>query len=92
MKATTQLNVLLNHMARGKPITRLNALFEYHIQNITARVRELRASGIDVQYHMKKDANGHKYAQYYITAGEREECLKHGKIFKNTHTAKYEVV
>lgn len=88
---STQCNVLLNHMCRGKTITRLNAMFEYHIQNITARIRELRAAGIDVQFKMKKDANGHKYAEYYITAGEREELMRHGKIFKNLHT-QYEMV
>ncbi len=87
----TQTDKLLNHLARGKRTTRIEALFDFHIQNITARITDLRNSGIDVKHLMKRDPNGGRYAEYFLTAGEVEHALNSGRIYRNPNSNNYEV-
>jgi len=62
----SQNELLLKHMKRGKRITRLIALYEYKVQNITARITDLRSNGWNVKTSKKRDANNAIYAEYYL--------------------------
>jgi len=53
-------------MKRGKRITRLIAMYEYKIQNITARINDLRRAGWNIKTNKRRDANGALYAEYYL--------------------------
>lgn len=75
-----QTTTLLNHLAKGKTITRLEAMYNFGIQNITARILDIRHGGIDVKVKMKRDPQGRRYGQYYITAGEIEHATNSGKL------------
>jgi len=83
-----QNDTLLNHLGKGKTLTRLEAMFDFGIQNITARVTDLRNAGIDVKMKEKRDPNNRRYAQYYITAGEIEHAVNRGVIVR-THNQLY---
>jgi hypothetical protein len=75
-----QSTVLLNHMGAGHKITRYEAILNFGIQNITARIADIRNHGIDVKTKEKRDPTGKRYAQYYITAGEVEHALNSKKL------------
>lgn len=77
-----QNDTLLTHLGRGKTITRLEAMFDFGIQNITARVTDIRNAGVDVLARIKADPKGRKYAQYYITAGEIEHAINTGLVVR----------
>lgn len=62
----SQNDSLLDHFKSGKSITRLEALFSFGIQNITARICDLRDEGWDVHTKIKTDPKGRKYAEYFI--------------------------
>lgn len=64
----SQNEVILNHLINGGTLSRLEALFSYHIQNVTARVRDLRMRGIPVITTIKVDPQGAEYAEYSITS------------------------
>lgn len=66
----SQNKTLLRHLESGKTITRLEALFVYGIQSITARVSDLRAQGHDVRATIKTDPKGHEYAEYHLVREE----------------------
>lgn len=71
---------LLVHLAQGKKLTRLSALFVFGVQNITARITEMRVVvdklifGVPLRYNFdytivgttKADANGRAYMEYSI--------------------------
>lgn len=66
----SQNTQILRHMLAGKDITRLGALVHYNIQNITARISELRDKGYDVRHRMRIDPRGSEYAEYFLPRAE----------------------
>ena len=64
----TQLKKLLRHFAQGRTITRVEAIVEHRIFNLTARIDELRQDGFDISTRIKRDANGTRYAEYAMAA------------------------
>jgi hypothetical protein len=77
IKRNSQNSDLLVHLAQGKKLTRLSALTIFGVQNITARISDLRAvlepmlnpAGANqheygIQVTIKQDANGQDYASY----------------------------
>ena len=62
----SQSTEMLSHMKRGKRLTRLIALYEYRVQNITARIRDLRIAGWNIKTDKKRDAYNAIYAEYYL--------------------------
>lgn len=67
----SQVDTLLQHFAKGKSVSRLEALHNWNIQNITARIRDIRDMGFRVQVEMKKDERGGEYARYSANETER---------------------
>jgi len=41
-------------------------LYEYRVQNITARIRDLRQAGWNIKTDKKRDAHNAIYAEYYL--------------------------
>ena len=62
----TQTSEMINHMKRGKRLTRLIALYEYRVQNITGRIADLRKAGWNIKTDKKRDAHNAIYAEYYL--------------------------
>jgi hypothetical protein len=62
----SQSSEMLTHMKRGKRLTRLIALYEYRVQNITARIRDLRKAGWNIKTTKRRDAHNAIYAEYYL--------------------------
>jgi len=61
---------ILYHLLRGKDITRLSALVHFGVQNITARISELRDKGYDIRMRMRTDPRGAQYAEYCLPKAE----------------------
>ena len=80
-----QTNTVLNHLMQGKKLTRLEALFNYRVQNITARICDLRDAGVEVKADIKLDPNGGKYAEYSIPFHERTYVIDQGFVTRDTH-------
>jgi hypothetical protein len=65
----TQNQKLLQHFVEGKEITRLEAMFVFGIQNITARINDLRTKyGIEINTDIRNDSNGAEYAAYSLSS------------------------
>ena len=62
----TQTSEMINHMKRGKRLTRLIALYEYRVQNITGRIADLRKAGWNIKTAKKRDAHNAISAEYYL--------------------------
>ena len=62
----TQNLSLLNHLANGHSVTRVEALVALDIQNITARICDLRDAGVDVKTDVRIDPKGRRYARYFL--------------------------
>ena len=62
----SQCDKLLKHFRKGRTITRIEAIIEYRIFNLTARICDLRDMGIDVRTRIKTDAHGTPYAEYSL--------------------------
>lgn len=79
----SQNDLLISHMMKGKTVSRLEALHNWNIQNITARIRDIRAKGIDVKATIKTDPRGGEYADYSINWSEREMAIFLGRVIEN---------
>lgn len=61
---------LLKMLAEGEEITRLKAM-HYGIQNLTARVADLRNMGWQVDCVEKRDHEGQRYGSFTLHPSER---------------------
>lgn len=80
----SQNDTLLNYMAGGRGVSRLEALFSFSIQNITARIRDLRSVGIHVSTKIKVDPRGAEYAEYYLSPEAVQVAIDRGIIDTST--------
>jgi hypothetical protein len=60
----TQNERLIQHITDYGSVSPLEARHVYGIERLAARIDELRKLGIDIVTHLKKDANGKRYAEY----------------------------
>jgi hypothetical protein len=70
-KSANQNMKLLALFGTGGTTTRLKAMFDLRIQNITARIAELREMGWSVHTKMKIDGQGNDYAEYSLPVSEQ---------------------
>lgn len=63
-KKLTQLQLVYNYMVAGNTLDRKTAMQELHVENLTARISELRALGLwfSVRYY-----EGSRIAYYFMT-------------------------
>lgn len=61
----TQTDMILAHLQAGESITQRDAIGEYGIYRLAARVRELRKAGHDVQTVMEGEGEK-KWARYSL--------------------------
>ena len=61
----SQVKQLKKHLDDGKLITPLDALMEYGIFRLAARIKDLRDSGMKIVTDMVEDESGKKYAEYF---------------------------
>ena len=65
-----QTDRLFMHLAAGKTLTRYEATMIFHVQNVTARISEIRAEvGDALKVTTKRDPNGQRYAEYQMLVG-----------------------
>ncbi len=57
---------LIEHMKKGKKITRIVAMHEFDLQNLTATISALISKGLNIKKNQKIDARGTKYTEYYL--------------------------
>lgn len=63
----TQEQKVLNHIKTTGSITVREAMIEYHIQSLTKRISNLRASGVDIISTKKRHAvTGQDYVRYSL--------------------------
>jgi hypothetical protein len=62
----SQRETILNHLQRFGTISPLEASHVYGVQRLASRIDELRQLGIAIITNMKKDARGHRYADYIL--------------------------
>lgn len=62
----SQNTTILNHLRDGNKLTRLGAMVHFGIQNITARITELREQGHPIRTRIKEDPRGQQYAEYFF--------------------------
>lgn len=62
-----QHNTIITHIKKAGSISRREAMIDYSISNITARMSELRQMGYKVVTHMKKHpTTGQNYMRYSL--------------------------
>jgi len=65
-----QTDRLFMHLCTGKTLTRYEAAFIFHVQNVTARISEIRKEvGDALKVTTKLDPNGQRYAEYRLLVG-----------------------
>jgi hypothetical protein len=62
----TQNDQILAHLRAGHTLTRVEAIITFRVFNLTARITELRDAGHDIRTRIKRDANGARYAEYWM--------------------------
>lgn len=62
----TQVQVVYQHLKEFGTISPLEAQHVYGVQRLASRIDELRHVGVGIITHMKKDARGHRYAEYVL--------------------------
>lgn len=63
MKKTSNL---IDHLKRGKKVTRIIAMHEFDVQNLTAMIAKLRQRGMNIKRRDCVDTRGTKYSEYYL--------------------------
>lgn len=63
----SQNDFLTDLFRQGQTISRVEAM-HYGIMNLTARITDLRNSGIDVRCRTKYDLRGNRYGEFYVAA------------------------
>lgn len=69
----SQRELILEHLKARGSITPLEALADYGIMRLSARIDELRKRGHDIDTDTETSAAGKTYARYRLTAGEPEQ-------------------
>lgn len=67
-----QCHTVLDHLLRGGKLTRLSAMFDYKIANITARITDLRDAGVEVACRIKHDVHGNRYGEWSVSRAEAQ--------------------
>ena len=62
----TQNERILDHLQKGKGLTRVSALIHLNIYNITARIEELRRAGHQIITRRRVDPNGQRFVEYWL--------------------------
>ena len=61
----SQTELIVKHIRKAGSISRREAMIDYSIQNLTARIRDLRDQGYNVKTKMRKHpVTGQSYARY----------------------------
>lgn len=77
----TQSEMLLKAFQRGETVTPLDALNQFGIGRLAARVHDLRQSGHAIQDKTVKVGNGKAVSAYYMAPKQEEKrwaCIKCG--------------
>ncbi len=59
-------NNLIDHLKRGKKVTRIIAMHEFDVQNLTAMISKLRQRGMNINRYERVDTRGTKYSEYFL--------------------------
>ena len=62
----SQRDTIRTHLSMGHTITAMQALRDYGVGRLAARIDELRREGMDIATDMI-DANGKRFARYRVT-------------------------
>lgn len=62
----TKEQSLIEHLRRGKKVTRIVAMHEFDLQNLTAAISKLIQKGMNIKKRKKTDARGTTYTEYYL--------------------------
>ena len=62
----TKQDRLIEHLKKGRKVTRLIAMHEFDLQNLTAAISRLVAGGMKIQKRKKTDTRGTPYTEYYL--------------------------
>jgi hypothetical protein len=62
----TKQEKLIQHLKRGRKVTRLIAMHEFDIQNLTAAISKLSIRGMNIKKRKKQDTRGTPYTEYYL--------------------------
>ena len=62
----TKEQLLIDHLRRGKKVTRIVAMHEFDLQNLTAAISKLIQKGMNIKKRKKTDARGTSYTEYYL--------------------------
>ena len=71
----TKRDRVLQHLLKGKTITKIQALSWFRMLNLGDAVYVLRNRGYDIQHEMKK-RNGTTYATYWMEAQRWDYMMK----------------
>jgi hypothetical protein len=62
----TKQERLIKHLKSGRKVTRLIAMHEFDLQNLTATISKLIAKGHNIKKKTKTDTRGTPYTEYYL--------------------------
>lgn len=62
----TKQEQLIKHLKQGRKVTRLIAMHEFDLQNLTAAISRLVSQGFNVKKRSKQDTRGTPYTEYYL--------------------------
>jgi hypothetical protein len=68
LRLKPQTKTVLRHLRKGQHISPMQALVVYSISRLAPCIHDIRRAGYNVSTEVKRDAQGHKYAQYVLVA------------------------
>ena len=66
LRLKPQTKTVLRHLRKGNHISPMQALVVYSISRLAPCIHDIRKAGYNVSTEVKRDAQGHKYAQYAL--------------------------
>jgi len=76
MHLTPQESQLVQHLGRGFTTTRLTAMHQLSIANITSTVTQLKNKGVVLTSTIKLDSKGRRYAEYSLNDKTRRALIE----------------
>lgn len=68
LRLKPQTKTVLRHLRKGQHISPMQALVVYSISRLAPCIHDIRKAGYNVSTEVKRDAQGHKYAQYALVS------------------------
>ena len=82
---------IIEALCNGHKLTRVTAMLQLHIYNLTARISELRQAGWRIKGRAKVDLHNTLYTEYYMANEDKLDLAVQGRLVWDSMTGRWRV-